>query len=720
MDPAGGLLPSDERGEIVLRGPAITAGYDNDAAATAGAFHNGWFRTGDLGYLDQDGYLFILGRLKDVIDRGSQKVAPAEIEDALCKHPDIVEAVAFAVPHERLGEDVAAAVVLRSGAQVTERMLQQHVREQLASYKVPRLISIVPHIPRTSGGKIQRSSLAVALSIMPETLREPAAGSDNATTATERTLLEIWADVFATDRIGLLDDFFSLGGDSLLAVQVIIRVEHAFGIKFPVRELFEMHHLRALALWIDEAKHTPATDRVTDAIPLRSAGALSFVQENMLRSEWAVPGLPQNTLPFAFRLDGPLDVHALRQSVDELVRRHEVLRTGFGQVDGEPTVVIMPADALRAVLIVEDISAGFPAVSDASRALFQQKAALILQQESWSTIDVTRPPLFRLRLLRLAENDHVLILVLHHIICDWWSIGVFKDELSELYAALTGGRPPRLGPPGAGFSGFAAWQRDWATTEAATRQCDWWTQTLRDASPLFPHHGLHRSDLLSASVSGGCIDFPNDLVARLRAFSRSQGVTPFVTLLTAFKLMLLAKTGRDDICVGTPVANRSRLWTERLVGPVQNATIIRTRIGADLPFEEALQRVGSSVLDALTRQELPFDVLAERLAGNFGADTASLLQVVFSMRNSVHRPLRFPAVSVASFGDQYREGQPAVPLDLSWLTLTLTPVPSGISGYWRYKPDLPGTEILRDFSDQFPMVLEILINNPRLSLSALT
>ena len=164
LDGEGRRLPSGERGEIALRGPTITRGYDNDAAATESAFRDGWFRTGDLGYLDAEGYLFIVGRIKEIINRGGQKVAPAEVEEALLSHPDVVEAAVFSVPHRRLGADVAAAVVLRPDAKVSAQRLRDFARERLAGFKVPGLIRIVPEIPKGAGGKIKRSELAAAFS----------------------------------------------------------------------------------------------------------------------------------------------------------------------------------------------------------------------------------------------------------------------------------------------------------------------------------------------------------------------------------------------------------------------------------------------------------------------------------------------------------------------------------------------------------------------------
>jgi acyl-CoA synthetase (AMP-forming)/AMP-acid ligase II len=165
MDDDGTLQPEGGLGEVVIRGGNVTAGYENNPAANASAYTNGWFRTGDQGYLDEDGYLFLTGRLKEIINRGGEKISPREIDEVLLEHPAIAQAVAFAMPHERLGEEVAAAVVLKEGASADEKALREYAAGHLADFKVPRTIMIVPEIPKGATGKVQRIGLAEKLGI---------------------------------------------------------------------------------------------------------------------------------------------------------------------------------------------------------------------------------------------------------------------------------------------------------------------------------------------------------------------------------------------------------------------------------------------------------------------------------------------------------------------------------------------------------------------------
>src|SRR5262249_20605597 len=236
----GRRLAAGKRGEIALRGPTIARGYDNDVAATDSAFRDGWFRTGDLGYLDRDGYLFIVGRIKDVINRGGQKIAPAEVEEALLSHPDVAEAAVFAIPHGRLGEDVAAVVVLRPDAKVSAQKLGNFARERLARFKVPGLIRIVPEIPKTPGGKIKRGGLAAALSTkLPRGRAKRGSKMVPPRAELERQLASIWADLLELDRIGIDQDVFALGADSLTLTQMLSRLRMHLGVDFSFKDIFD-------------------------------------------------------------------------------------------------------------------------------------------------------------------------------------------------------------------------------------------------------------------------------------------------------------------------------------------------------------------------------------------------------------------------------------------------------------------------------------------------
>jgi acyl-CoA synthetase (AMP-forming)/AMP-acid ligase II/NRPS condensation-like uncharacterized protein/acyl carrier protein len=700
MDNKGRRLTAGKRGEIVLRGPTITRGYYNDAAATKSAFRDGWFRTGDLGYLDRDGYLFIVGRTKDVIKRGGHQVAPAEVEETLLAHPDVVEVAAFPIPHRRLGEDIAAAVVVRPDATVSAQEFRNFARERLVGFKIPGLIQIVPEIPKTAAGKIRRGGLAAALGI---TQRSARAASDGKLvpprSELERQLADTWTQLLELNQIGVDEDVFALGADSITVMQVLSRLRAHFGVDFSLKDIFDAPTVAALAARLETLERDRAAvslsldDPPTGITHVEQDGPqpVSIMQEHLLRIERELPGLPHFNVPFAYRLRGPLNLPALKRSLAEVVRRHDSLRTRFAWQGGLPVALIAPALDVNSFFAVEDLAAAAPSGNGRAKALLLKKAELEAEQEALTPFDMNCAPLFRAHLWRLGANDHVLLLILHDLITDGWSTGILMEEISELYAAFAAGRPAQLPEAALQFSDFALWQRQWSTSDAAARQFDYWKERLREVPPVFPTNGKFAGAPLAARVSQEPADVPKDLVARLRALSHSQGATLFMTLLTGLKTLLLARTGHEDICVATSMANRSQLQTERVIGAVANTTIIRTRLDAELSFLEALSRVREAVLEAYARQELPFEILTARLAEEEGLDPGSLMQAFFILRNAFRGPLKLPDVGLRPFANL--DGQPAMPIDSTWLLLTLRETPSGIAGTCRYKEDLfePGT-----------------------------
>jgi acyl-CoA synthetase (AMP-forming)/AMP-acid ligase II/acyl carrier protein len=229
---AGGALASGRTGEVAIRGPNVSRGYANNPEANVTAFCGGWFRTGDQGYLDGEGYLFITGRLKELINRGGEKIAPREIDEVLLAYPGVRQAVAFAVPHPSLGEDIAAAVVLKDGAVGCEAVLREFALDRLPMFKVPSRIIFVNDVPKGPTGKIQRIGLADRLAAALVVAYE-APASD-----TERLVAATICEVLGREAVGRNDNFFSLGGDSLRATQVLTRLQHAWGFPIPVPTIF--------------------------------------------------------------------------------------------------------------------------------------------------------------------------------------------------------------------------------------------------------------------------------------------------------------------------------------------------------------------------------------------------------------------------------------------------------------------------------------------------
>ncbi|MFO0809791.1 MAG: non-ribosomal peptide synthetase [Gemmataceae bacterium] len=270
VDEHGNAVPQGEVGEIVVRGPSVIARYASPPEANHDAFRDGWFRTGDQGRQSADGCLTLTGRLQDLINRGGEKIAPGEVENVMQQHPAVARAAVFAIPHPRLGSDIAAAVVLRAGQPVAEDELRAWTREHLAHFKVPRLIAIVPEIPHNNLGKVQRHSLAKALGL--DRSQPRGSRSDRALaprTQLEAKLAEIWQHVLKVESVGVTDDFFDLGGDSLAAMQLLTMIEQRLAVTLPVRTLLQGTTIERLAQAIEQ-DDGPS---VSTVVAIRNAGS---------------------------------------------------------------------------------------------------------------------------------------------------------------------------------------------------------------------------------------------------------------------------------------------------------------------------------------------------------------------------------------------------------------------------------------------------------------
>jgi acyl-CoA synthetase (AMP-forming)/AMP-acid ligase II/acetyltransferase-like isoleucine patch superfamily enzyme/acyl carrier protein len=294
MDEAGNLLPIGEVGEVVIRGPNVTRGYENNAAANQSSITGGWFRTGDQGRFDHNGYLYLTGRLKEIINRGGEKVAPKEVDEILSQHPAVSQAITFGVPHPTLGEDVAAAVVLKTNATVAESDIIEFCAARLANIKVPNQLLIVDEIPKGPTGKLQRIGLA-------DTLADQLASKSRtnfvaAETSTEKQLADIWKNVLKVDHVGVRDNFYALGGDSLSMVVMMADVEGRFGEPIPLDSFLKaptietiVEHLQPKAWSTYQTSTTAANLKYTK--PIRDSVLIGVKNRLLQLLALYVPGM---------------------------------------------------------------------------------------------------------------------------------------------------------------------------------------------------------------------------------------------------------------------------------------------------------------------------------------------------------------------------------------------------------------------------------------------
>ena len=720
LDGKGDFLRLGETGEVVVRGASIMPGYDGDAAATAAAFADGWFRTGDQGFFDDDGYLFLVGRSREMINRGGENIAPREVEEVLLEHAAVAEAVTFAVPHATLGENVAAAVVLRPQAEATVKELRQFAMTRLADFKVPRQIFFVEELPKGPTGKVQRVGLAAKF-------RLDAGGvapkvSAGARTPLEKTLAAIWAEVLQLRSIGVDDDFFALGGDSLLAAQALTCIHERLQIRVEVSGLFDAPTVAEMAAHLERlivsGEAQPAAAEIA-RLPRQAALPASAAQQRLYRLQHALPDLPFFNILYVLRLTTPVRAAVLEQSLNEIVRRHEILRTTFTVDDGRHVQVVAPS--LSVPLVVHDLTK-LPATKK------ERAGHELIQDELLHCFDLERGPLLRTRLVRLAKTEHLLLMTMHQIVTDGWSLGVLADELTALYGAHAAGRPSPLTPLAIQFADFAAWQRQWRSHPDGAAQLDYWGERLRGPLPVtsFAKTGAKVSARTRAKKIDGDLrtayrdlKLPAKLTQAVKAFSHSEGGTPFMALVTALLILLRAHLDESDLCVATNVANRNRAGAEDLIGPLANTVILRTSLDGDPTAHELLRRVRATTLAAYAHQDAAFEDVAEMIEREYDLNLAERCRVMLLLHNAALRRAANAATALS-----FEEADAGLPMPLVTTTtydviLVLRESADGLVGSCIYKPSSGSAKSVDRLVRNFRKVLEAITAQPERPISSI-
>jgi amino acid adenylation domain-containing protein len=650
----GNELPPGAPGELCIAGPGLARGYLGRPDLTAAAFlpdpfarqpetaGGRLYRTGDLARFRGDGSLEFLGRIDNQVKVRGYRVEVGEVEAALQSHPAVERAVVAA--DRAQGGRLAAYLVARRPQELDAAALRAYLGGKLPEYMIPAVWIEIPAVPLNANGKVDRRALpepaavaagrAAAAKIV--TGGRPA-GRAALRTPAEELLADVWAELLGIEEPAPGDDFFTLGGHSLLATQLVSRVRGLFGVELPLRRVFEHPTLQALAQQIVALSNRQQTDPAAAPIArTEPAGPapLSFAQQRLWFVDQLYPGSPAYNLPSAHRLSGPLDVPALAASFAELVHRHEILRTVFARGESGPVQTIGEGDDRRgARLPFVDLAALPPAAREAE---MQRR----LGGEARRPFDLTRGPMLRAALLGLGRDAHVLLFTLHHIAADSWSVAILSQELAALYEALRRRQPPRLPALPIHYADYAIWQRRRLTGAVLEAELCYWRENLAGAPPVLALP-TDRPRPPEQSFHGRAVAWRFDarLSERLRAFGRRLGATPFMTLLGGFATLLARYGGQSDISIGTPIAGRNRLETERLIGFFVNTLVVRCNLAGDPGFAALLARVRQQVLEAHAHQELPFELLVEALQPKRSLSHEPLFQVMTDFQSAPRRRL---------------------------------------------------------------------------------
>jgi amino acid adenylation domain-containing protein len=671
--------PTDVYGEIEIRSRHVALGYWRDEEKTRAAFSmepaadgRRVYRMGDLGRRLPDGTLEFAGRKDSQVKIRGFRIELGEVESVLCQHSGVKECAVLAQSDGAGSTRLVAYVQPTTPRTDLGSELRAFLGRTLPDYMVPAAFVVQPSLPVTANGKLDRDALPGV-----QIPSEPEAEFVAPRTPVELRTAELWTELLGNRRIGAFDDFFSVGGQSLLAMRLISRIRAAFEIELPLRVLFEAPTLAGMSSHIEAALDAGAGHgrRLPRIAPVPRDGRLplSYAQERMWILDQLEPGGATYNVPAAVELEGPLQIGALEQAIHSIVARHEVLRTTFRKSsEGEPEQVVGGLRIHR--LPVVDLERFSPDMVEAAL----DRLALT---EARQPFNLASDRLLRVTILRVRPDRHVVLFTMHHIVSDAWSTGVLVRELSELYLAFVSGRGSSLPALPIQYADFAAWQRRWLEGGELQNQLDYWTRQLEGIPDRLelPLDGRRGSDVTYNGAREDVI-IPRPLVAALTTLARGEGTTLFVALLAMFKLLLHRYTGQRDIVVGAPIAGRSSAETEPLIGFFVNTLVLRSRVDPTRSVRDFIRDVHDTVLNAQAHQDLPFERLVDELNPTRGLGHTPLFQVAFVLQNAPREALQMSELTLRNRSSETRTAK------FDW-SVALVEAGDEIVGHFEYNTD---------------------------------
>ncbi len=691
-------VPAGAVGEICIGGAGVAHGYLARPGLTAERFVPGpdggrLYRTGDLGRWDHRGRLVYLGRGDRQIKLRGMRIEPGEVEARLARHGGVKdcvvvargdELVAYVVPPAEPGEPPVSTVELR-----------ELLRTELPEYMVPSTVVWLDALPLTPNGKVDRAALPE-----PAYPDQAAPGRLAPRNRLEEAVVEVWATVLnrPAASISVLDDFFDLGGHSLLATRVAGHLTTALGRQVSVRLVFEHPTPAALAKAVSGgAEDGPAAlVRVAD----RERLPLSFAQERLWFLHRLDPTAALYNVPLAVRLTGALRVDLLYQALATVVGEHDALRTVMAEQDGQPYQRVLAPEAARLPMAVVDLrgagmaarlpqvlrAAGYAPFDLAARIPVRATLARLAASEADargaadSEADARGAADFEADAGRAAVEEHVLLLTVHHVACDGWSIGLLGRRVSAVYSALCEGRePPPVHLP-VQYGDFAVWQRTRLSTAARQAELEHWRGVLAGAPAALDLPTDHpRPAVFRYQGASVPVELDAELTAGLRRLAAEHQVTPFMVLAAALSVVLGRYAGQDEVVLGTPMSARSHPLVEELVGFFANTLVLRVGLSGAATVAELLDRVRETCLDAYGHQDVPFERLVEHLAPRRDLSRTPIFQAMLALQNDPLPVMDLPGVRATP----YRVDNPTAKYDLVCTLRDNTDMVSGVLEYNR-------------------------------------
>jgi amino acid adenylation domain-containing protein len=606
------LCPPGVKGEIVVSGVGVGRGYLNDVEKTANAFMRDPFvedrkimlyKTGDLGCQQPDGTITFYGRKDYQVKIRGYRIELEEIENKLAGHPNVKEVVVMNKEDEK--GNVFLCAYLAPEGEIEISSIKEYLLENVADYMVPTHFVELDHLPLTPNGKVDRRSLP-----------EPELKAGNSYAAPrnqiENRLAGIWSEVLEIDKssIGIHDNFFEMGGHSLRATILAGRVHKAFNVKVPLAEIFKIPTINGISEYLKKAKgerYTAITiAEKKEYYPLSSAQKRLYVLQQM-----DLNSIGYN-MPEVMVMEGQMNKGKFEDTFRKLIERHESLETSFEMAADKPVQRIH--QDIHFEIEYFDL--------EKSRVDVKVEAEKMINSFV-KPFDLSKAPLLRVSLIKIKNNEHLLLLDVHHIISDGVSEDILTYDFLRLYSGI---KLPTLKIQ---YKDYSEWQNE--ESESLKQQEKYWLSEFEDGVPaLNIPTDYPRPQIKSFEGSRFVFEMDKENVKNLEEIALDTGTTLYIVLLAIYHILLFKISGQQNIVIGTPVAGRWKTDLEQIVGMLVNTLPLKNNVEPEQSFIEFLEKVKEKTLNAFENQNYQFEEMVDKLSVERDMSRNPIFEVMFS------------------------------------------------------------------------------------------
>ncbi|MCP4180514.1 MAG: amino acid adenylation domain-containing protein [bacterium] len=627
------LLPTGITGELFVGGEGVARGYLNREQLTRDRFiENPYipteklYKSGDLVKMLESGELVYQGRKDNQVKIRGFRIELGEIEARVLSLDKIREAVVLPI------NDNDLCVYFVSDKNIETNQIKSYISKDLPEYMIPSFFIKVDKFTITQNGKVDVSDLPDPDINIISDVEYLAPGNK-----IEKDLVNIWQEVLKIEPIGIKSNFFDIGGHSLKATMLISRIKEELNTAISLRDLFQNPTILDLSKLINTTgckKHESI-----DAINKQKLYDLSHAQMRL----WILDQLEEvssvYSIPSALKLNGKLNEKSIKDSYSYMLKRHESLRTVYVVEDGIPKQKIL--ENIDSNIIIEDLR-------NYEEPYF--KAQELVETELEKPFDLEKSGLIRMHIFRYENEEYLLLLNMHHIISDGWSMTIFIKEFLDFYNNIEEGNTPAIIPLQIHYKDYSAWQNNLLNSVEIDKQKEFWLKKLSCELPILDLP----SDFVRPAVqtyNGDSLDFSfsKENSTALTDLCRENKISLFMVLQALIKVLVYRYTGQTDIILGSPVAGRIHKDLENQIGFFVNTLAFRDSIDGDIKFTDFLKEIKKTCIDAYDNQDYPFDKLIEDLDIERDLSRSPLFNVMLVLQNNDIPEINFKDLSVQSY-----------------------------------------------------------------------